>query len=268
MHIRLPLRRFMRPSRPDPSLPVPNPDDIRPIPSPNHPDTQLVRPDRQTILAQWQQLGALVPRSHDYAQLLRRLVDVEANRNLALELIDDDASIVINAIGEVSSFCPPCLNSSHLPTCASIHHQALRTSMLQSNLAHHSFSLLRKLAGKTGRLPVKYLVSKDADYQVEATIFASGGFADVRKGKLGKRAVAVKTIRVAQDGDIFKIRKASTLPRAPFPGSNNMRVPSVLGFLQGIGALDASFPPQCLGTSCGRYRPPEWNIFSYFGAYG
>ena len=267
MHIRLSLPRFVRPSRPDPALPVPN-HDIHPLPSSNHPDPQLVRPDRQTILAHWQRLGTLIPRSHDYSELLRRLVDIEANRSLALEFIDNDASIVINAIGEVGSFCPSCLNSSLLPTCASAHHQALRTNVLQSKLAHHSFSMLRKLAGKTGQLPVNYLVSEDADYQVEATILASGGFADVRKGKLGKRAVAVKTIRIAQDVDIFKIRKVSTLPWASFPGPDNMRVPSVLGFLQGIGALDASFPPQCLGASCGRHKPPEWTIFSYFGAYG
>jgi hypothetical protein len=60
------------------------------------------------------------------------------------------------------------------------------------------------------------LLNKDAGYQVEERIFACGGFADVRKGKLGNRAVAVKTIRVAQDKDISKIRKVGTTTRAPY----------------------------------------------------
>lgn len=88
-------------------------------------------------------------------------------------------------------------------------HQALRGDVLRSKLAHHSFSLLRKLAGNTGQLPDSYLLGKGADYQVEETIFAGGGFADVRRGTLANRSVAVKTIRIAQDKDISKIRKVS-----------------------------------------------------------
>ena len=71
--------------------------------------------------------------------------------------------------------------------------------------------MLRKLTGKTGRLPNCYLVSAGADYQVEERIFACGGFADVRKGILAKKAVAIKTIRVAQDSNMSKIQKVSTI---------------------------------------------------------
>jgi hypothetical protein len=88
--------------------------------------------------------------------------------------------------------------------------------VLQSALAHHAFSLLRKLAGNTGQLPDSYLIRKDGDYKVEERIFACGGFADVRKGRLANRTVAVKTIRIAQDMDIFKIRKVGAVMRA-FP---------------------------------------------------
>ena len=86
--------------------------------------------------------------------------------------------------------------------------------MLQSKLAHRSFSMLRKLAGSTGQLPESYLVNKGADYQVEDGIFASGGFADVRKGTLAKKPVAVKTIRIAQDRDVHKIQKVGVTMRA------------------------------------------------------
>ena len=73
--------------------------------------------------------------------------------------------------------------------------------------------MLRKLAGKTGQLPESYLISRDADYHVEEQIFARGGFADVRKGTLAKRVVAVKTIRIAQDKDASKIQKVRHVER-------------------------------------------------------
>ena len=85
--------------------------------------------------------------------------------------------------------------------------------MLQRRLANHSFSMLRKLAGNAGQLPDSYLISPGADYQVEETFFARGGFADVRKGTLAKRPVAVKTIRVLEDRDISKIRKVNAVMR-------------------------------------------------------
>jgi len=71
--------------------------------------------------------------------------------------------------------------------------------------------MLRKLVGNTGLLPDSYLVNKGVDYQVEKRIFACGGFADIRRGKLAKKAVAVKTIRTAQDSDMSKIRKVGTI---------------------------------------------------------
>ena len=71
--------------------------------------------------------------------------------------------------------------------------------------------MLYGLAGKTGRLPDNYLVSKGAGFHVEDTIFAIGSWADVRKGILANKAVAVKTIRVAQDSNFPKIRKVGTL---------------------------------------------------------
>ena len=71
--------------------------------------------------------------------------------------------------------------------------------------------MLRRLAGNHSRLPKNYLVTKGADFRVEENIFACGGFADVRKGIMVGKAVAVKTIRMAQDKNLTKIRKVGTL---------------------------------------------------------
>ena len=208
MRIRFSLLHFKRRPRLDPA--VPRTDHIDPLPPPNN-ATQVGPPDRQTILAQWRYLGSLDLKSQGYIELLKTLVDVEDNRNVALKFIDDDAGIVINIIGKVSSCATiDCTSpTAHMGTF--IEHQILRGGGIPCKLAGHTFSMLRKLAGKTGRLPDDYLVNKGAGYQVEERAFAGGGFAEVRKGKLAKKVVAVKTIRTAQQSDMSKIRRVSTI---------------------------------------------------------
>ena len=66
----------------------------------------------------------------------------------------------------------------------------------------HAFKVLRKLAGDTCQVPESYLIGRWTRYTVEKEIVASGGFADVREGRLGKRVVAVKTIRTTRETDV------------------------------------------------------------------
>jgi len=106
---------------------------------------------------------------------------------------------------EQSIGLPPRLTRGYLDP------QVLNGDRIQSKLACHTLSMLRKLAGNAGQVPDSYLVGKGVDYQVEKRIFACGGFADVRRGKLAKKVVAVKTIRTAQDSDMSKIRKVGTI---------------------------------------------------------
>ena len=51
-------------------------------------------------------------------------------------------------------------------------------------------------------------------------VLASGGFADVRRGRYRWHHVAVKTVRVTEGGDILKIRKVRT--KVIFPGTYDM----------------------------------------------
>ena len=101
--------------------------------------------------------------------------------------------------------------------------------------------MLHKLAGNTGRVPDSYLVTKGVDYQVEKRIFACGGFADIRSGKLAEKVVAVKTIRTSPDSDMSKIRRVGT-QWMPDQGFTDVYETPVPGLLQGICALDAHFP--------------------------
>jgi len=118
-----------------------------------------------------------------------------------------------------------------LHTCASVEHQALGNGRLKGKLAYWGFIMLRKFAGKTGRLPDNYLVSKGTGFQVEETNFACGGFADVRRGILTDKAVAVKTIRVAQDSNFSKIRKVGALTSARFSFCRDIQNPGYRTFV-------------------------------------
>lgn len=100
MRIRFSLLHFGR--RPPVTPVVPSTNHIHPLPPPDN-SVQLGPPDRRSVLSQWQYLGSLDPNSRDYVELLRTLVDIESNRNVALKFTNDDAGVVINAIAEVSS---------------------------------------------------------------------------------------------------------------------------------------------------------------------
>ena len=70
---------------------------------------------------------------------------------------------------------------------------------------------MRKLAGASRQVPKGYLVCAFSRYRVERTIVASGGFADIRKGRFKGVDVAVKTLRTSQEsniGAIHEVRKA------------------------------------------------------------
>lgn len=105
MRIRFSLLHFGRKTRIDPRVPVPSPDYIPSLSSPDK-RTQSDPPSRQAVLSQWQRLGSLDPKSRDYINLLGTLVDVKGNRSVALKFTNNDARIVINIIGEVSSYDP------------------------------------------------------------------------------------------------------------------------------------------------------------------
>ena len=70
---------------------------------------------------------------------------------------------------------------------------------------------MRKLAGASCQLPKSYFVGTFSRCKVEETIIASGGFADVRKGRYRGMDVAVKTIKISQESDfeaIHRVRRA------------------------------------------------------------
>jgi len=89
-------------------------------------------------------------------------------------------------------------------------YQALRSGRLQGKLAHHGLITLHRLSGDTGQLPDNYLVNRGPGFQFEETDLWCH-FAYVRRGKLGDKAVAVKTIFMTKQDNLSQIRKVRTL---------------------------------------------------------
>ena len=67
--------------------------------------------------------------------------------------------------------------------------------------------MLRSLAYNASQVPNRYKIDRSLDFDVDPTAFASGGFSDVRRGKLGDQLVAVKILRMAQDSNVVELQK-------------------------------------------------------------
>ena len=107
----------------------------------------------------------------------------------------------------------------------------------------YALSMLRELAGASSQVPKSYLVGK---YIVKDGVIASGGFADIREGKLGEKVVAVKVIRMSEETKVDVIYKVRKLPAGHSDGPSSMidrpGVPNP-GLLQGMRPLDEHIPP-------------------------
>jgi hypothetical protein len=90
--------------------------------------------------------------------------------------------------------------------------KVLKENRVPGETKSHAFKLLRKLAGASRQVPKSYLVGKFTRYKVEKKVVASGGFADIREGRLRGMDVAVKTIRTSRETKVeavHEVRKAA-----------------------------------------------------------
>ena len=85
--------------------------------------------------------------------------------------------------------------------------KTLRTVELEVELQRTTFSVLRRLCARIGHLPESYLLPDKFDLSGMPHTF--GGFADVWKGVLRGKDVAVKSLRVSVMDDKSGIRKVA-----------------------------------------------------------
>ena len=115
-----------------------------------------------------------------------------------------DAATVINAIDKVSRSDPSCppprlTKSVFLPAL-----KLLRENQVPDGTKLHALQLLQKLAGASRQVPKSYFVGNLTWFKVWEEVIEHGGFSDIRRGKLGGKVVAVKTIRTSLEtnGDV------------------------------------------------------------------
>ena len=97
---------------------------------------------------------------------------------------------------------------------------------------------MRKLAGASRQVPKSYLVCAFSRYRVEKTIVASGGFADIRKGRykgMGELSARLRSRTLVQYTRCGK--------RSDILSSTVNHTVSGSGLLQGVRGLDEYVPP-------------------------
>lgn len=84
--------------------------------------------------------------------------------------------------------------------------QGIAERKLGKNEMNSFFVTLRRLAESHGRLPDSMITADSEKVETSDKVLASGGFADVKRGRSMGRFVAVKTVGVAAQDDFMKIR--------------------------------------------------------------
>jgi hypothetical protein len=141
-------------------------------------------------------------------QILAKILLDKEDRASISKLERKDAELCIEILDHVSRDLHP-LPSRYLR----YFHQGLAEHVLQTAERQAFFITLRRLAAIYGRLPESVVITEKV--KVSDDILASGGFADVRTGTYKGHLVAVKTMRVAKQDDIVKLRKVSVCDILP-----------------------------------------------------
>ena len=80
------------------------------------------------------------------------------------------------------------------------------------------YYLTRRLARNSGKIPARYQVDRDS-LNREPTVIANGFFADVRKGKLGDKVVAVRILKVNRETSGDSSRKVCVVSTLQLVGN-------------------------------------------------
>ena len=85
--------------------------------------------------------------------------------------------------------------------------QLFRDDKIPNECERDILSMMRLLAHDSSQVPPRYQVEPHA-LSVEGGIIANGAFSNIRKGKLGGKTVAVKTLKNDQGIDLHDVQKA------------------------------------------------------------
>ena len=152
-----------------------------------------------------------------------------------------DAKVALDVMDQVSFTC-----SAKTVTHVASSTQVFKDDKIPREHKCDTIYTMRKLAYSSGQVPASYQIDRGS-LNMEMAVIACGAFADVRKGKLGERAVAIRTLRVDQQLDKSeseKVRGASI----DCSEAIDERHPRSVAFLQGVYHLDEPFSSKHLET--------------------
>lgn len=172
----------------DLTLPSYGPEMIFPVASD---DPREDQPDVNRIVSRWQDLASMDQQSPDFLPLLSSLTTGD-HRSPTINLCGADARDTLSIMDEVSLIFSAKAITHIVPSV-----QVLRTGKIPSEHGRNTLHTMRKLAYNSGQVPPRYQVNR-LSLSSEADVVASGSFADVRRGRLDNRAVAIRTLRVDQ----------------------------------------------------------------------
>jgi len=146
-------------------------------------------PPESPIALQWQHLASMDRQSPDFLPLLSTLTAGD-NRLSTAALRDNDAEIALSVMDEVGySFSVKAI------TYAVPFVQLFISGKIPSEHGRDTLHAMRALAYNSGQVPPRYQVNRHS-LRKDADVIANGAFADVRKGRLGGKTVAIRTLRI------------------------------------------------------------------------
>ena len=186
----------------DLTLPSYGPEMIFPVASD---DPREDQPDVNRIVSRWQDLASMDQQSPDFHPLLSSLTAGD-HRSTTINLCGADARDTLSIMDEASLMFFAKAITHVAPSV-----QVLRTGKIPSEHERGTLCTMRKLAYNSGQVPPRYQVNQSS-LSREPDVIANGTFADVRRGKLDNKAVAIRTLRVDRATDSSQHQKVC-LPR-------------------------------------------------------
>ncbi|KAF9781287.1 kinase-like domain-containing protein [Thelephora terrestris] len=139
-----------------------------------------VQSDLSPIVSLWRGLASMDRQSPEFLPLLSSLT-VGDYKSLTIKLQHSDARDILTIMDEVLKKIP-------------------------SEYERDTLHTMWKLAYRSGQVPARYQVDRHS-LSREADVIAGGTFAEVRRGRLGEKAVAIRTLRTDHNTNGDKYQK-------------------------------------------------------------
>ena len=141
-------------------------------------------------------------RSREFPNVLTKMLASPEGVNTAMSLQGDDAQTLVDILDQVSR--PIRLGAPH-----SNSPQAFEAQNMTLDLRKRSVRILRRVCGLQRILPRSCIISDGISKEGDIA-FASGGFADVWKGRYNGNPVCVKAFRAYTADNLAKIKQVGS----------------------------------------------------------